>query len=148
MTDQFIKPFTKMFEATSLNQLPEQTQAIVHDGLAKTRDAALKSIAAVKVGAEALGKASPIAAKETGAFTTRAFEQAIENTEAAFVAAQAIFSARSPVEAAQVHATYVQAQLSKVGEQAKELFNLSTKVAQGQFAGINATAKSFAPVKG
>ena len=130
MNDQFTKPFTDLFKTAPYGQLPDQLQTFVQDGLSKTREAALKSIAVVKDGAEALGKSSPVAAKETGELTSRAFEHAIDNTETAFVAAQAIALAKSPIEAMQLQAKYVQAQFAKVGAQSKELFELSTKVAR------------------
>lgn len=126
MTDQFTKPFADLFKA----ELPEQFQAMVQDGIAKSREVAVKSIAAVKDGAETLGKANPIAAKETSALTAKAFEQALTNTELAYDAAQSLARAKSPVEAAQIQAQFVQANFARAGEQAKELFELTTKLAQ------------------
>ena len=54
----------------------------------------------------------------------------IQNTEATFIAAQAIAQAKSPIEAAQLQAKFVQAQFAKAGEQGKELFEASTRLAQ------------------
>ena len=136
MADQFTKPFADLFKLGSFGQLPDQMQTFVQDGLAKTREATLKSISVVKDGATALGKASPVASKETGAFTDKAFDQTIENTEAAFVTAQAIALAKSPMEAAQLQAKYAQAQFAKTGEQAKELYDLWTKAAQKSVSGV------------
>ena len=140
MNDQFTKPFTDLFKAAPYGQMPDQLQTPMQDGLAKTRDATLKSISAVRDGAEALGKSSPLASKETGALTTRVFEQAIENTEAAFVAAQAIAFAKSPMEAVQLQAKYVQAQFAKAGAQGKELFDLTSKVAQKSAEAVSSVA--------
>lgn len=133
MNDQFTKPFADLFKG----QFPNQLQTAVQDGLAKTREMTIQSIAAAKDGAEALGKASPVASKETGALTSKAFEQVLENTEAAYAAAQSIFRAQSPIEAAQLQAKYMQAQFARAGEQFKELFELSTKVAQKSAEGVS-----------
>lgn len=138
MTDPFTKPFADLFKMAPYGQMPGQMQNLVTDGLAKTREATLQSIAAAKNGAETFGKVSPVAAKETGEFTAKAFEQAVENTEAAFLTAQAIALSTSPIEAAQLQAKYAQAQFAKTGEQAKELFDLWTRLAQKSFSGVKA----------
>ena len=142
MTDQYAKQFSNLFKA----QLPDQLQTLVQDGLAKSREVTVTSITVVKDGAAALGKASPVAPKEASALTAKAFEQVIENTESAYDAAQSIARAKSPVEAAQLQAKYVQSQFGRAGEQCKELFDLSTKLAQktaeglSQFAAKSGTA--------
>ena len=144
MNDQYAKQVSDLFKT----QLPEQLQTLVHDGLAKSREVAVKSIAAAKDGAEALGKASPVAPKEASALTAKAFEQVIENTESAYDAAQSIARAKSPVEVVQLQAKYVQSQLSRAGEQCKELFDLSTKLAQKTGEGVSQLgAKSGAAFK-
>ena len=130
MNDQFTKQFTDMFKANSFGQIPGQMQSAVQDGIAKTRDVTLQSIAAVRNGAETFGKSNMVAPKESGALTSRVFEQAIENTEAMFLAMQAMTQAKSPMEAMQLQAKFVQTQFAKAGEQTKELFELSTKVSQ------------------
>lgn len=147
MTDQFTKPFTDLLNPAKFGQLPGQMQTAFQDGLAKTRDLTLKSIDAAKTGAESLGKSS-VVPKETGALTTKAFEQAIENTEAAFLAALAVAQAKSPIEAMQLQAKYVQAQFTKAGAQSKELFELSTKLTQKTAEAVTGlVTKSAGPFK-
>lgn len=136
MTDQYAKQFSDLFKA----QLPEQLQTLVQDGLAKSREVAVQSIAAAKEGAEALGKANPVAAKEASALTAKAFEQALENTNTAYEVAEAMARAKSPMEAAQIQAKYAQGQLSRAIEQGKELFDLSTKLAQKTAEGASQIA--------
>jgi hypothetical protein len=119
-----------------------------HDGLAKSREVAVKSIAAAKDGVETMGKASPVANKEASALTSKAFEQMMTNTEAAYEAVQAIARAKSPMEAVQLQTQYFQAQMGRVGEQSKELFDLSTKFAQKSAEGVTQmAAKSGASFK-
>lgn len=144
MTDQYTKQFADLFKA----QLPEQLQTFVHEGLAKSREVAVQSIAVAKNGAEALGKASPVAPKEASALTAKAFDQVLENTESAYEAAQSIARAKSPVEVAQLQAKYFQSQLARAGEQCKELFELSTNLAQKTAEGASQlAAKSGAAFK-
>ena len=45
MNDQFTKPFTDLFKAGQNVQIPAQLQSLVQDGLSKTRDAAVTSLA-------------------------------------------------------------------------------------------------------
>ncbi len=136
MNDQFTKQFSEMFKA----QLPEQFQTMVQDGLAKSRDVTVKSIVAAKDGAEQMGKSSPVAPKETSALTSKAFEQIIANTEAAYEVALSMARAKSPVEAVQLQANYLQAQFGRAGEQSKELFELSTRLAQKTAEGVSQIA--------
>lgn len=136
--------YTTLFKV----QLPEQLQTLVQDGLAKSREVALQSIAVAKDGAEAFGKISPVAPKEAGALTAKAFAQVIENTETAYDVAEAIARAKSPAEVAQIQAKYLQSQLSRASEQCKELFDLSAKLAQKTAEGATElAAKSGAVFK-
>jgi hypothetical protein len=141
MNDQFTKPFTDLFKAAPTGQIPAQVQSFVQDGLAKTRDAALNSIAAIKTGADSLGKVNVLAPKEAGEITAKMFDNTVANTEAAFGAAQAMTQAKSPVEAMQLQAQFLQSQFAKAGEQTKELFELSTKAAQKSVEDLSSAAK-------
>ena len=140
MTDQFTKPFTDLFKGAPACQIPVQLQSFVRDGLSKTRDAALTSLAAIKTGADSLGKVNV----EAGEFNAKLFDHTIANTEAAFSAAQSIAQAKSPVEAIQLQAQYMQSQFAKAGEQTKELFELSTKAAQKSVEDLSGAAKKVA----
>lgn len=140
MTDQATEPFAKLFENATKNPLPEPVQDAIENGLTTTCEATLKSLAMAKDSAEALSKAAPIATDATVAFTAKAFEQAAQNTESAFKAAQAVVRAKSPAEAIKLQVEYAQAQLAKAGKQAKELFELSAEVGEEQVAEIEASA--------
>src|SRR5262245_82308 len=102
MHDTFTKPFADLMKTARLGQLPEHVQSLVHDGLTKTREATLKSFAAARDGAETFEKVALAAQRDTGELTGKVFDQAMQNTEAAFTAAQAIAQAKSPVEAAEL----------------------------------------------
>jgi len=119
MTTQYERQADAILMASQLGQLPQNVQAIAHGGLARTREATLKSIALVKT----------LAAK--------AFDNTLANTEAAFDAAHAIARAKDMNEAAQLHAKFLQAQFAKTGEQGKEFYELSAKLTQQTFATLN-----------
>ena len=144
MTDQFTKPFTDLFKDAPAGQIPAQLQSFIQDGLSKTRNAALTSLAAIKSGAGSFGQVNIVAPKEAGEFTAKLFDNTIVNTEAAFGAAQSIAQAKSPVEAMQLQAQYLQSQFAKAGEQTKELFELSTKAAQKSVEDLGGAASKVA----
>ena len=75
MTDQFTKPFTDLFKAGQNAQFPAQVQSFIQDGLSKTRDAALTSIAAIKGGTEQLSKVNVFAPQETAVITAKVFDR-------------------------------------------------------------------------
>lgn len=140
MTDQATQQFAKLFENATKNPLSKPVQDAVETGLIRTCEATLKSLAMAKDSAEAVSKAAPIASDATVAFTAKAFEQAAQNTESAFEAARAIVRAKSPAEAIKFQIEYSQLQIEKVGKQAKELFELSTKAGEEQLADFEVSA--------
>ena len=146
VTNQSTKPITGLFMLAQTSHLPAQMQSLVQDGLSKTRDAALKSLMVVKDSADfdLLSKANHFAPKESGAVTKKIFDHTTANVEAAFNAAEAITQAKSPVEAIQLQAQYVQAQFAMASEQIKELFELSTTAAQKSVQDFNGAVKNAA----
>lgn len=140
MTDQLTDPFAKLFESATKNPLAEPMQSAIETGLTTTCDATLKSLALAKDSAEAASKAAPLAADATVALTEKVFEQAVENTKTIFEAARAIVSAKSPAEAIKLQNDFAQTQIAKVGEQIKELFQLSAKVGEDQVASFKTSA--------
>ncbi len=144
MSDHLNKQFADLFKGA----LPEQVQTMVQDGLAKSREITVKSISAAKDGAAMLGKSSPVANAEANELAAKAFDQVLENTEAAYAAAQSMVLAKSPIEMAQLQAKYMQAQFARAGEQTKALLDLSSKVAHKTAEGVSQmAAKSGVPFK-
>jgi hypothetical protein len=95
--------------------------------------------------AEDLMIATQAGAKTIGG---KIMENTARNTHAVFDAAEAMARARSLPEAMQLQAQFMQQQMALAGAQTKELFELSTRVAQQTFETINATAaKSFDQMK-
>ena len=129
MDNNTANPFAKMFDSSALSDMTAKAQSMMQAGLDQSREALLKSIAAAQEGAQTLSRANPLASQETAGLTKRAFEQAIDMTEAAYKVAQSVSTAKTPAEIAQIQAEFIQAQFAKMGDYTRELIDLSTKVA-------------------
>ena len=68
-----------------------------------------------------------------------------ENTEATLDAALAMVRARDPAEAALLQAKFIQTQITKSGQQGKELYELASKQIQQTFASWNGVATKSRP---
>ena len=145
MTTPFTKPVEDFLKSVQVGQLPQNLQSLVQDNVAKSRDATFKSLAAAKDGAESLEQFAVAAQKDAKVLAQKVLDNVAALTEASFLAVQAIASAKNLSEAAKLQAAFVQAQLAKAGEQTKELFDLSTKLAHQQVAAFNALAANSFP---
>jgi hypothetical protein len=148
MNEQFTRQAEQFFSAAKDARVPENVQALMVDGVAKTREAYEKATNVAKDQAkvaEEMLLAGQAGAKSIG---SKLIENTAINAEAAFEAAQAIARARTLPEAARLQAEFVQKQMATAGAQTRELFELSSRIAQQTFASINtAAAKSFETIK-
>ncbi|MDX2157960.1 MAG: phasin family protein [Hyphomicrobiaceae bacterium] len=148
MNDSFTRQAEQMFNAANGVKMPENVQAMLTDGVAKTREAYEKAAAVAKDQAkvaEELMLGAQASAKTIG---SKLIENTVVNTDAAFDAAQAIARARSLPEAARLQAEFMQRQMAIAGAQTRELFELSSRVAQQTLETMNAVAtKSFDQMK-
>lgn len=148
MNDQFARQAEQFFNVAKDARMPENVQAMVADGVAKTREAYEKASTVAKDQAkvaEEIMLAGQAGAKTIG---TKLLENTAANTEAAFDAAQAIARARSMPEAAKLQAEFMQKQMAIAGAQTRELFELSSRVAQQAFQSFSSAAtKSFETIK-
>jgi phasin len=148
MTDQFTRQAQEILAAAKDARIPENVQAFAEDSVAKTRDAYNKMNVVAKDGAKVLEDV--FAAAQTGAKTIgeKVLRNTEVNTEAAFEAAQAIARAKTFPEVARLQSTFIQQQFAVAGAQAKELFELSSKVAQQTLETMNSAAsKTFEQMK-
>lgn len=146
--NDFTRQAEQFFSAAKEARLPENVQAMVVDGVAKTREvydkAATVAQDQAKV-AEELMLAGQAGAKSIG---SKILENTAANAEAAFDAAQAIARARTVPEAARLQAEFVQKQMAVAGTQTRELFELSSRVAQQALQSFSTVAaKSFETMK-
>jgi len=148
MNEQFTRQAQEMFNAAKDARIPENLAVFAEESVAKTRDAYVKMSAVAKDGVKVVEDvmlASHAGAKAIG---EKVFENASQNTEAAFEAAQAMARARTLPEAMRLQANFFQQQFAAASAQTKELFDLSSKVARQTLETVNTAAtKSFEQVR-
>jgi hypothetical protein len=148
MNEHFAHQAEQFFSAAKDVRLPENVQAFVADGVAKTREAYEKATSVAKDQAKVAEEF--LLAGQAGAKTigSKLIENTAANAEAAFDAAQAIARARSLPEAAKLQAEFMQKQMAVAGAQTRELLELSSRVAQQAFQSFSSAAtKSFETIK-
>ena len=148
MNEQFKRQAEQIMNAAKDARIPENVQAFALDSVTKSRQAFDKLSTAAqdqaKVAEEML-IASQAGAKTIGG---KIMENTARNTHAAFDAAEAMARCKSLPEAMQLQAQFMQQQMAIAGAQTKELFELSTRIAQQTFETMNATAaKTFEQIK-
>ncbi len=148
MNEQFTRQAQEMFNMGKTAQIPENVQQFAEDSVQKTREFYERMNDAVKDSSkiyEEMLLASHAGMKAIG---EKMMHNTSVNTESAFDAAQAIARAKTVPEAMRLQADYMQEQFAVAGAQAKELFELSTKVSQQTFESLNqAATKSFEQMK-
>ena len=140
MTDQFTRQAQEIFAAAKEVRIPENVQVIVENSVAKTREAYSTMNSAAKDGVKVLEDvmvAAHAGAKTIGEKILRNTET---NAEAAFDAARAISRAGTLPEVVRLQTSFLQNQFAVASAQTKELFELSTKVAQQTFETMNSAA--------
>lgn len=140
MTIDVARQTEEFLKAAREARIPEGVQAIAEDTLTKTREAYGRMSAVMKDGARAAEDvflASHAGARVIG---EKVLSNTAVNTEAAFEAAQAMARAKTLAEVAQLQASFMQRQMAMAGEQTKELFELSTRVAKQTFDTFGAAA--------
>ena len=148
MNDQITRQAQDMFKAAQEARIPENVQAFAEDSIQKTREAYVKVSAMAKDGAKAMEEVMLAAQAGAKAFGDKVVHNTQVNTEAVFAAAHAIARAKTMPEAARLQADFMQQQFAAAGAQAKELFELSSKIAQNTFNTMNqAATKSFEQIK-
>jgi len=142
MTDQFTRQAEQFMNAAKDARVPENVQHFAEESVAKTREAYTKIAAAAKDNAKVLEHTVLAAQAGVKAISEKVLHNTTANTEAVFDAAQAIARAKTLPEAARLQADFVQQSLAIASKQTKELFELSTKVAQETFQSLNLAANS------
>ena len=148
MNEQFTQQTKEFFEAAKDARIPENVQAIAEDAVEKSRTAFEKVQIAAKDNTKAVEELMSVATDGVKTIGEKVLRNTELNAEAAFDAAEAIARAKTLPEIARLQSSFMQQQMAVAGAQTKELFELSTKVAQQTFETVNAaTTKSFEQVK-
>ena len=140
MNQQFMKQAEEMMRAAQAAQMPEGIQAMTEDGLAKSRAAYKNMTVAAKDAGAAMENVTTVAQKGAKTLGEKMFANMSANAEAMFAAAAAMAKSKSLPEAAKIQADFMQRQFAKAGEQSKEFYELSTKVAKETVDTVNKTA--------
>ncbi len=146
--NDFTRQTQEMFAAAKDARIPEQVQAFAEDSVSKARETYGKLSTVAKDGAKVLEEMMVSAHAGAKSIGDKVLRNTETNTEAVFEAAQAIARAKTLPELLRLQSSFVQQQLSTAGAQSKELFELSTKVAQQTFESLNSAAtKTFEQMK-
>ncbi len=130
MNEHIARQAQEMLAAVAKTEIPPEMRALAQETVAKAREALGKWNSGARQGARALEEV--VVSAQTGLRTIgeKALDSALANTETAFEAAAELARARTLTEATQLQARFLQDQLAVVSRQAKELVELSAKVAQ------------------
>lgn len=133
MNEQFVKQAEEMMQAAQQVandvRVPENLQAIAEDGVARSREVYDRMSIVAKDTGKAVEEIAGVAQKGARTLSEHIFENLLANTEAVFDAAEAVARCKTFPEAAKIQADFMQQQMAKAGEQTKEFYELSTKVA-------------------
>ncbi|MGH1350682.1 MAG: phasin family protein [Methyloligellaceae bacterium] len=144
MTTDFTKQTEEMFKAAQDMAVPEGIQKALEDGLTQGKKAYSKLTDSAQEANKALEKAYETTQKSTKKITDKILNQASENTAAAFEAAEAMVQTKSVPEAFQIQSEFLKKQMEIFGNQSKEIYELTNKLATEATQNINkATSKAF-----
>lgn len=141
MNEHFTRQAEQFFNAAKEARVPENVQAMVVDGVTKTREVYEKAASVARDQAkvaEDMVLSGQASAKNLG---SKLIENAVTNTEAAFEAAQAMARARSLPEAAKIQADFMQRQMALAGAQTREFFEISARMAQETMQSMGTAAQ-------
>lgn len=146
--NDFTRQTQEFFSAAKEARIPEQVQVIAEDSVAKARETYGKLTTVARDGVKVLEEVIDTAQAGAKTIGDKVLKNTESNTEAVFDAAQAIARAKTLPELIRLQTAFVQQQLTAAGTQSKELFDLSTKVAQQTFESLNSAAtKTFEQMK-
>lgn len=146
--NEFAQQTQEFFSAAKDARIPEQVQAMAEDGVSKARETYSKMNSAAKDNAKVFEDMLLTAQAGAKSIGDKVLKNTEANTEAVFDAAEAFARAKTLPELVQLQSAFMQQQFKAAGAQSKELFELSTKVAQQTFESMNSAAtKTFDQMK-
>jgi phasin family protein len=119
-------------------RVPEHVQALMQDGVAKSRELYTKGAAATQDGAKVLSELADTTWSSTKMLNDKVLQNVTANAEATFEAAHAIAKAKSLAEVAKIQTDFVQQLATKTTSQTKEFFDLSARATQHVFDAMQA----------
>jgi hypothetical protein len=148
MNEHIKRQAEEFMNAAKAAKIPENIQAFAQEGVAKSQEAFETLTAAAKDQAKVAEDFALATQAGIKSISAKMFDNTAVNAEAAFDAARSMASATSVPEVLRLQAEFFQRQFAVAGAQTKELFELSTRVAQQTFQTVNEMAtKSFEQMK-
>lgn len=140
MTEQLTRQALDMLNSVQVARLPEKVQASVAKSFVKARQAHTNFVAAATENVKAVEEV--MLAMQSGArvLGDKVFSNTMTNIETWFETAEAMARVKTVPAAAELQGKFVQQQLATGSEQAKELLELSTKIAREACDGLNVAA--------
>jgi phasin len=146
--NDFARQTQEMFAAAKDARIPEQVQAFAEDSVSKARETYGKLNTVAKDNAKVIEEVMVTAHAGAKSIGDKVLKHTEANTEAVFEAAKAIARAKTVPELLRLQTSFFQQQFSAAGSQTKEIFELSTKVAQQTLESMSAAAtKTFEQIK-
>jgi phasin len=146
--NDFTRQTQEMFAAAKDARIPEQVQAFAEDSVSKARETYGKLNNVAKDNAKVIEEVMVAAHAGAKSIGDKVLKHTEANTEAVFEAAKAIARAKTVPELLRLQTSFMQQQFSAAGAQSKEIFELSTKVAQQTLETMSAAAtKTFEQMK-
>ncbi len=124
-------------------EVPEQMRAFAEKGVSQARDNYAKFKDAAESHNGTIEAVFTSASKGASAYSAKLMEFMKANTTSALDFAQELLSVKSPTEAVELWTTHTRKQFETLTAQAKELTELSQKVATETVEPIKATASKY-----
>ena len=124
-------------------EVPEQMRAFAEKGVSQARDTYAKFKDAAETHNGTIEAVFTSASKGASAYSAKLMEFMKANTTSALDFAQELLGAKSPSEALELWSTHTRKQLETYSAQAKELSELSQKVASETVEPIKASASKL-----
>ncbi len=121
-------------------KLPKDVQAAAMEGLKQTREACEKLADAARDAGKSYGGVMAIAQNGAKVLGEKVLDNSEKNSEALFEAAKAVMRCKDLAEVAKVQADFVKAQAATANAQAKELYELSSKITKETVDAANSAA--------
>lgn len=146
--EQFSSDFHKTFALDKAIYVPAILRANIEETVGKVRQSYDQVAAHAKETLKAWEEIVTATQEQAKTLNDKVINDAQSNAEALFDAARKLARAKTMPEAMRAQSAFVEQRLKAANTQSKELFELSTKLAQQAFENVNAIlARSFEPLK-
>jgi len=130
INEQFAKQAQEFLKSAQGIQMPTDITSMSGDAVKQARESYAKLESVSKEITKAMEQVSNTAQKSSLILSDKITDNVKENTDAVMEAVNKIASAQSIPDAISAQSEFIQSQVTKAGEQSKELFELGSKVAK------------------